>query len=241
MNYSTVDILKIPFINVTKKEMTMKIIAYHMKKNHKIFIVTANPEIVMKTREDSHYKEVLLDADYIVPDGIGIIISSKLKGVALKERIAGFDLVIDMLDIANEKGKSCYFLGAKDENLEQAMKNVKETYPHLKIVGYHDGYFKNDKEIVSKIQKEKPDFVFVALGFPKQEYWIHKNLPQFEKGIFIGVGGTIDVLSGNVKRAPNIWIKLHLEWLYRALKEPFRIKRLFPIVRFMMLSVFRKQ
>ncbi|MEI3607592.1 WecB/TagA/CpsF family glycosyltransferase [Pseudogracilibacillus sp. SE30717A] len=235
-NNERVQIMDIPFVNNTKDLFIEKEIKEHVQLQKKCFIVTANPEIVMETRRNKTYKAIVQSADYVVPDGVGIILAAKHRKNPLKERIAGFDLMKDMLDLANESGAKCFFLGASEEVNEEAVKNICTDFPKLKVAGRYHGYFDiNDPAITELVLKSEPDFIFVALGFPKQEEWIHKNYHLFSKGIFMGVGGSLDVFAGKVKRAPDFWIKLNLEWLYRIIKQPVRWKRVLPIFKFMWL------
>lgn len=233
--------MDIDFINMTQRDFLESYIYPHLHKEEKRFIVTANPEIVMKTREDATYKEIVQSADYIVPDGIGILLAAKYMKQPLQERIPGFDVTIDLLTFANQEGLSCYFLGAADTVNHKAVLEVKERFPHLKVAGHHHGFFDiGDDQIAKDIKQSNPDIIFVALGFPRQEEWISKYMGDFSKGIFIGVGGSFDVLAGEVKRAPEAWIKLHLEWLYRLLKQPTRFKRVLKLFEFMLRVIFKR-
>lgn len=235
-NNEKVEIMDISFVNNSKYNFLHKQVKAHFISNEKCFIVTANPEIVMETRRNNTYKKIVQSADFVVPDGIGIILAAKHKKQPLIERIAGFDLMKDMLEFANESEAKCFFLGASEEVNKEAVSNIKRQYPGIKVTGRHHGFFdKSDAAIVNLVKDGEPDFIFVALGFPKQEEWIYENLPAFSKGIFMGVGGSLDVFAGKVKRAPDFWIKLNLEWLYRIIKQPFRWKRMLPIVKFMWL------
>lgn len=228
----------IPFVNSTRSAFLEKYIWPSLHEERKCFIVTANPEIVMQTEKDAAYKQILLNANFVVPDGIGVLLAAKWKKQPLKDRIAGSDLMNDMLKIANEEQASCYFLGADEATNELAVKNIRESYPDLHVAGRHHGYFDiGDEKVLADVVAATPDFVFVALGSPKQEAWIHQSLASFSKGIFMGVGGCLDIFAGNVKRAPDLWIRLNLEWLYRLLQQPFRWKRMLPILRFLMLAI----
>ena len=214
-----IEIMEIPFINTTKQRFMESIIKSKLKQEEKCFIVTANPEIVMEARSNSAYKKVLLDADYIVPDGSGILLAAKRKNQPLTERVPGIELMTEMLVLADRIGASCYFLGAKEEVNRIAAENIMKAYPGIRLAGRHHGYFDiDDEDIMGEIIKSKADFVFAALGFPKQELWISRTIDQCSKGIFMGVGGSFDVFSGQTERAPEFWMKCHLEWLYRLLK-----------------------
>lgn len=235
-----VNILGVEFHNTTKEEMT-SVLTRRIEANEKIFVVTANPEIVMYANEHHDYMQALRTADYIVPDGIGIIIGAKLLKQPLQERVAGFDLMKDLLHVANEKALHVFFLGAKEDVIEKAVKNISKAFPNIHIGGYHHGYFDlNDETVRNMVAAANPDLVFVALGYPRQEAWIHKHFPTFEKGTFMGVGGSFDVWAGEVKRAPIFWRKLNLEWLYRLIKQPSRWKRMLFLPRFI-LKVMKKR
>ena len=213
-------------------------------------IYTPNTEIVMACKEDEKLREIVNSGDLIIPDGIGLIHASNIKNKPLKERVTGFDLSIKILEIANREGYSLYLLGGKDGVAKEAGKNIEKNYPNINIVGYHHGYFKGshigDKDhpeevaIIDEIVKKKPDIIFVGLGFPKQEIWIEENKDRLPSKVIIGNGGTMDILSGNTNRAPEIFQRLGLEWFYRLIKEPSRIKRQLVLPKFMLQVLFCK-
>ena len=205
-----------------------KLIKKNLKENRKQFIVTANPETFMKAEQDDEMNKMLLDENTtIVPDGIGIVKAAKMIDFDIKERIPGIDIAVKLLEYGNEFNKTIYLFGAKEEVIVSLKDVIKKDYPNLEIVGAKNGYEKNRDKIFKDIIKKEPDIVLVALGIPEQEKLIYKHLNQFKKGIFVGVGGSFDVISGHKKRAPKIFQKLNLEWLYRILKEPKRIKRFY--------------
>lgn len=233
-----VDILSIPFLNVRKQTFINDVLHPRLQKHQKTFIVTANPEIVEYANKDSEYKKIISESDYIVPDGIGIIYASKILNNPLAERIAGFDLMQDLLTMADENKYKVFLLGAEASVIKHAAENVGKKYRNLDVAGYHHGYIDIDNETLAKqISDTKPDLIFVALGFPKQEQWIHKYMPLFDKGIFMGVGGSFDVLAGKVSRAPMIWQKSNLEWLYRLIKQPSRWRRMLVLPLFLIKAI----
>lgn len=233
--------MDIPFQNSSQQAFITEKIVPKFENKEPCFIVTANPEIVMETRKNEPYKEIVLSANYVVPDGVGILLAAKWKKEPLTERIAGYDLMVDLLTLANERQARCFFLGGQEAVNLATVVEIKRRFPDIIIAGNHHGYFNlEDEKIVKEVKESKADFVFVALGFPKQEAWIERYLPEFDKGIFMGVGGSFDVVSGNVKRAPEIWIKLHLEWLYRIMKQPSRVRRILPIFKFIGLAFLRR-
>lgn len=204
------------------------ILSKNLKNNKKMFIVTANPETFMISEKDEEMKKLLLDKDTIlVPDGIGIVKAARMINYDVKERITGIDIANKLLELGDKQKKTIYLFGSKQEVIDSMKNVIKEKYPNLVLVGATNGYEKDKDKVFEKIAKQKPDIVLVALGIPAQEKLIYKHLDKFDKGIFVGVGGSFDVISGHKKRAPKIFIKLNLEWLYRILKEPKRLKRFY--------------
>ncbi|MGY0691318.1 WecB/TagA/CpsF family glycosyltransferase [Virgibacillus sp. FSP13] len=238
---NTVTIMDIPFLNTTKSDFLNHYLLPGLADKHNSFVVTANPEIVMRAREDAAYKKAIQSADYVIPDGSGILMAAKYKKEPLQERVTGYDLMLDLLERAEEMGYSCFFLGAKEAVNEKVVDSVKKQYPGLKIAGHHHGFFDiDDPEIVEKVERTNPDLIFVALGLPRQELWIAKHRHQFSKGLFIGIGGSFDVIAGEVPRAPQVWINLNLEWLYRLIKQPTRFKRILKVFEFMGRVILKK-
>ncbi len=186
--------------------------------SRKVFVVTANALIMTRVWEDSSYREAVKKADLVIPDGTGIALAARLKGKRI-HKYPGVELAQDLLRIGRERGWKFYLLGARFEVVRRLAAKLEDE--GISVVGFHHGYFDGEgpaKEIASL----KPDVVFVAMGVPKQELWIVRNLEKFEKGLFIGVGGTFDVLAGFKRRAPRWMVKMGLEWLYRILQEPHR-------------------
>lgn len=232
MSDKYVDILGVPFFNTNRHQFVQQI-DRHISHNEKKFIVTANPEIVMKANDEPDYMEYIKAASYITADGIGIIKAAQLLDRPIEERVTGYDTMMDLLRLANEKKYSIYLLGAKPETLEKTEAEIKKQFPQIQISGSHHGYFDwESSEIRDEIIEKKPDLVFVALGVPRQEQWIAQNLPYFDKGIFMGIGGSFDVIAGTVKRAPVMWQKMNLEWFYRLLKQPSRFVRMLALPKF---------
>lgn len=194
----------------------------------KTFTVTANPEILMRGENNPSFDKILSDDNTeIVADGIGVVKSAKLFGINLPGRVTGVELSEHLLKYCAEYNKSVYLFGASNNVLSTLIEKLKSTYPNIKIAGFSDGYVKDKQAVFEEIKKLAPDVVLVALGSPLQEELIYNNLADFNKGIFMGVGGSFDVLSGMKKRAPKIFIKLNLEWLYRIAGSPKRWKRFY--------------
>lgn len=232
MSLEIVKILGVPFTNTTQSQF-VELLEQRIQHNEKTFVITANPEIVMKAVEDDQYKRIIDKATYITADGIGVVKAAQLLNKPLPERVTGYDTTVELLKRAEQKQYSIYILGGQQTTLDKAIINIKATHPNINIVGHHNGFFDWDKnDIRQEIAQKKPDIVFVALGCPRQENWIEQNLPFFEKGIFIGVGGSFDVIAGAVERAPLAWQKANLEWLYRLIKQPSRLPRMLALPRF---------
>lgn len=197
-----------------------------LKDNQKKFIITANPETIMMAENDPEIKKMLLDTNNdIIPDGIAVVKAGRMLGFDIKERITGCDIAEFLLKETSNLKKKVYLFGAKEEVIGKLKNVIKEKYSNIRLVGASNGYVADRDKIMEEIIKLKPDVCLVALGIPHQEKLIYKYLDKFDKGIFVGVGGSFDVLSGSKKRAPKLFIKLNLEWLYRILKEPSRLKR----------------
>lgn len=210
------------------EESFYKILEKNLKNEKKMFVVTANPETFMMSEKDEEVNKLLLDKETIlVPDGIGIVKAARMINYNVKERIAGIDIANKLLELGDKEKKSIYLFGAKQEVIDSMKNVIKEKYSNLTVVGATNGYEKDKDKVFEKIAKQKPDIILVALGIPAQEKLIYKHLDKFDKGIFVGVGGSFDVISGHKKRAPKIFIKLNLEWLYRIIKEPKRLKRFY--------------
>ncbi len=215
-------------VNTDGKEKFYKNIKKALKNGEKKFIVTANPETFMIAEKNEEFHNILIGDDTtIIPDGIGIVKGAKALNYPIKETIPGIELTEEMLSYCDEMGKSVFLFGATKEVVEKLENNLKEKYKNIKIAGTENGYVEDKQKVFDKIKKLSPDLVLVALGIPNQEILIDKNFDSFNKGIFIGVGGTFDVLSGMKKRAPQFFRKLHIEWLYRIVVEPKRLNRFF--------------
>jgi len=206
-------------------------------------VATPNAEIVMMAQKDPEYKEILNKTDLNVPDGSGVIFASKIYKEELPERVAGFDLMMELIKVASAKKYKIYLLGAKSDVVKAAYLNLKRQYSEIDIVGFHDGYFSKDDEdeIIYDINEKNTDLLFVALGAPKQEKWVYENRNKLKAKVAIGVGGSFDVIAGKVTRAPEIYRKLGLEWFYRLLKEPWRYKRMMALPKFAVKVLFSKK
>lgn len=210
------------------KKAFVEILKDHLCKEKRMFLVTANPEAFMLGKTDSEMETLLLDPETtMAADAIGLVKGGKMVGISLPERIPGVELAQELIKYGNEYKKSIFLFGAKREVNEALCRTIREKYPDLHICGAVDGYVKDKDAVFEDMKKLSPDIVLVALGMPAQEKLIYKHFRDFHKGIFVGVGGSFDVLSGTKQRAPQFFIRYNLEWFYRLLKEPSRIKRFY--------------
>jgi len=202
---------------------------------HTVF--TPNPEIIMLAREDAELLSVLGSADLLTADGIGVVYAAKMLKTPLPGRVAGYDLVCRLFDRLAQTGEAVFFFGAKPGVAEKAAAEIEKKYPGLRVAGTRDGYFKPEDEagIIEEINASGAKLLLVCLGAPKQEKWIYVNRDRLLKvNLAMGLGGALDGFAGEVKRAPAIFIRLNLEWLYRLMKQPSRVGRYAAIPKFMM-------
>ena len=201
-------------------------------------VVTINPEMILSAKSNPDFAEIINSAELVIPDGIGVQLGLKILGHNVR-RIAGIEFGRKLID--KFASQPTAFVGAKPEIITKAVENLKKEVPNLNAVYVQDGYFKDDDRVLDELTAANPKLVLVALGSPKQEIFISKAKKLLPNALFIGLGGSFDVWSGVVERAPEIWQKLGLEWLYRTVKEPKRFKRIFPTLPLFVLKVFKEK
>lgn len=219
------EILGVEFDNVTLDEAADRAIAL-MDQDGPHLVATPNPEIVQLVRRDPEFGRVLSDADLVIPDGVGVVYAAKILGRPLKGRVPGIEFAAALMARMAGKGKRLFLLGAKPGVAELAAANLAVEYPGLVVCGTHDGYFQEDAPVAETIRRARADVVFVCLGAPKQEMWIARNGADTGARLLVGLGGSLDVFAGQVKRAPKAFQKLGLEWFYRLCRQPSRIGRM---------------
>lgn len=231
----SVSILGLPIQNVTMSEAVKDVYGFFAARESKI-VVTPNAEILQMYSADPAMKEALDRADYIVPDGIGVLMAAKRLGTPLKEKVAGVELSRNLLEKAAKEGGKVYLLGAKPGIAAKAKECLEEEIPGIAIVGVRDGYFKPEDEpaIVEEINGLDVDMLFVCLGAPKQELWMAKHKSDLKVGVMLGLGGSLDIFSHTLKRAPKWMIACRMEWLYRVIKEPYRVGRIASLPKFLL-------
>lgn len=210
-------------------EEALQFVHKHMQENRGMHIVTINPEMIEIGKKNDSFGRILNEADLTIPDGVGIKLALKIKGIE-QENIPGIEFSKKLINICALEGFTIGMLGAKEEIVQKAAQNLRNEFLNLNITYIRNGYFSNEEENIIKeeLKAISPRVLFVALGAPKQETLISQLKKEMPDTIFIGVGGSFDVWSGVVKRAPEFYQKMGLEWLYRTVKEPSRFKRIFP-------------
>ncbi len=233
-----IEILNIPFDDISKTDAAA-IIAHlcRVRGAAAHTVVTPNPVMVMNAQENKRLASAIRCATLSLPDGVGIISASRRLGTPLRERVTGIDTAHAVIGQMNETGGSLYLLGAKPGVAQKAAESLKKEFPNIRVLGTHDGYFADDEEIIEEINEKAPDLLILCLGSPRQELWAHGYRARLNNvGVIMCLGGALDVWSGNIKRAPSAFIKLRLEWLWRMMREPKRLKELPKMVKFRIKS-----
>ena len=238
-----VRILGVDIDNITSDEagkITKKLIETSNKSCN--LIVAPNVEFIMEAQKDKEFYEILKTAKLATPDSIGVIIGGKIQKSPFKERIPGQAYLRKIFEVGEREGWTFYLLGGKGDIPKRAKENLESIYKNVKIVGYHEGFFEEDseEEVIAEINKLQPNVLFVAMGAPKQEKWIFKNRDKLKVDVAAGQGGTFDYEAGNIKRAP-VWMqKCGLEWFWRLIKQPSRIKRMMVLPIYLIKIIFTK-
>lgn len=229
-------IMSVAFDNVTLTE-AVDYALQCVQNQKKCVVVTPNAEIAQMCKNDNKLCKIVEKAGLVLPDGIGVVLASKILKTPLKQKVAGVEFGDVLLNKMQNTGKSIYFFGGKPGVAEAAAQKMQVKYTGLKIAGFRDGYFKSDEEAISEINAAKPDVLYVCLGAPKQEFFMDKYCSELNCTVMAGLGGSLDVMAGVTKRAPKIFISLGLEWLYRLLCQPSRIGRMMKLPLYLLNAV----
>lgn len=239
-----IDILGVGISNLTHnqviEEVDRLILDGRARRSH--FLVKPNPEFIMLAQKDNEYKHILNQASLAPADGFGLIWASRMLKNPLKGRSPGVEQMLAICKLCEEKGYSVYLLGSEGDVILKTVEKLEKLFPNLSIKGYHHGYFNSEEEqeIIEEIRMKRPDVLFVALGFGKQEKWIFHHLDQLRVPLSIGEGGSFDFISGKIKRAPDFMRKSGFEWLYRLVKQPWRIGRQLKLPYFVLLVLIAR-
>ncbi|WP_342508535.1 WecB/TagA/CpsF family glycosyltransferase [Sporosarcina sp. FSL K6-2383] len=227
-------------VNTENYDQLIPKVFRNIEDKKKSLVVAINPEKLMKAKEDPELKALLNRAQFQIPDGIGVIIASKLQKGNIRSRVTGVDMMDHVVREAARTGHAIFLYGAKPGVADKAAQQLQQTYPDLIVAGTQDGYESNNDKIIDIINQAQPSILFVAMGSPKQEQWIEQHRDKLYPTLYQGVGGSFDVLAGNLKRAPAIFQRFGAEWLYRLLKEPSRLQRQMNLPKFL-FEVFKQK
>jgi len=226
-------------IDLLNLEKSMQFISKALAEGRKLWIVSANPELIFRAEKDKKLQRIINKADLVLPDGIGLVWAVRQLAGKNTERVTGVDLTWRILEEGNKNAWRIFLLGSKQGVAEKAVCELRNKYPEI-VFDSHHGYFSEaeEPEVLEKIEKLAPHILLVGIGAPRQENWNASY--KGNAGVRIGVGGTLDVLSGEVRRAPKFYCDHNLEWLYRLIKEPSRLRRQY-ILPLYVLRVLRKK
>lgn len=231
-------------ISVVDGPTTIDIIDGYIHNGRPHMVVTADSSCVVMAQSDRKLLEIVNSADLVTPDSIGILWAAKRFGTPLPERVSGVDIVQHLCEKGATTGYRVYILGAAPGIADAAAENLRAKYPGLQIVGTHHGFFKPEEteSVIASVREAQPDILFVAMGIPMQEKWIYDHMAELNVPVSMGVGGTFDVISGKVKRAPKWMQRNGLEWFYRLASNPRKIRKCIalPVFVLMVLKAGRR-
>ncbi|KOP66182.1 N-acetylmannosaminyltransferase [Bacillus sp. FJAT-18019] len=241
--FPTVSVFDIPFSKLSMKDTVKYLTEVVQSRQQPHQVITANPIMVMTAVNNPAYKQMMQSAEIIVPDGTGIVWAAGVGGDPLEGRVTGFELLHELLKAGETYRWKFFLLGTTAEVIQEAAERLQMQYPAAIICGYRDGFFgpDEDAEVIEQIRADSPDILFVARGADNQEPWIAEHKEALQVPVVMGVGGSFDIISGKLKRAPKVFQKLRLEWFYRLLKEPTRYKRMLALPKFVVKVLREKE
>lgn len=211
----------------------LTLVSSYLTDNNQHQIITANTLMIFEAQKNERLKNIFDTASLVIPESAGIRWAAKSLKIPISEKIPGIDFMISMLNYAQQKKHPVFFLGAKEEVIKKAVDETKKKFPELIIAGFHNGYFSgNEQDVISRIRSSNAEILFAGLNTPFQEIWLNKNLGKLGVKIAMGVGGSFDVLSGNLRRAPGWIIAMDMEWVFRVVQQPWRISRIIKLFSF---------
>lgn len=242
MNIPKINIFGVPISKLGFKD-TVKVLVEAVESRRPHQVITANPIMVMTALNDPAYLQLMQNAEFVVPDGAGVVWASGYVGNPVAERVPGIEIMQELLKISEARGWRIYLLGASAEVIGAAADKIRQQHPKLIVAGVRDGYFgeEGDQQVIEEIRAAAPDLLFVGRSADKQEPWISRYKEQLGVPVVMGVGGSFDVISGKLKRAPKLFRQLRLEWFYRLLQEPYRYRRMLILPKFAMKVIREKE
>ncbi len=234
-----IDVLGVQYDNLTMQE-ALEQGRRLLEGTQTAYCVTPNAEIAYQALHDEAFRALLNGAALVLPDGAGVVLGAKLLGTPLKQKVAGIEFAEGLLGVMEQTGKRLYLLGGKPGIAELAAEKMLQKHPKLVICGMADGYFQDEAPVIEAVNAAEPDALFVCLGAPKQEYFMHRHQADLNVRLMIGLGGSLDGFAGTVKRAPRWMIRLQLEWLYRLIKQPSRFVRMLALPKFIFAAMKKR-
>ncbi|HOP61900.1 MAG TPA: WecB/TagA/CpsF family glycosyltransferase [Spirochaetota bacterium] len=236
-----VNILDIGIDNLTRQQAVFKVLKMIEDKgvHH---VITLNPYKLAKIKSNSDLRLISDRADMHLASGAGIQWAARMLKTPIIERIGVLSFMMEVVRLAEIKEYSIFFVGGKPEIAERVFFNIKKSFPQIRIVGRHGGYFNQEREksVIEAIRKSEANIIFVGLGFPKEDRWINSIKHEFKNAVFISVGGSMDTISGDIRKAPDYFMQNGLDWFYRIITKPWRYLRLLRLVLFVISVMFRK-
>lgn len=232
----SVTLLGVKIHRVTMAQ-TLEAICSFIESGKPHMVVTADASMVAMARKDVELREIINSADLVTPDGSGLLWGARTMGMPLVERVSGVDVSREICRMSGEIGFSIFFLGSEPGVAAAAVENLRKDFPNMLVAGTHHGYFKpdEDSEIVRMVRESGAGALLAGMGIPRQEKWIKEHLGELGVSVAMGVGGSMDVFSGKVKRAPK-WMQDHgLEWVYRLCQDPSKIKKVSILPKFVLM------
>ena len=224
-------------------EQTVEVTDVLIKGGHFAHLMGVNADKMLQMRDDPEMDACVRRCEIVNADGASMVMAARKLGVNLPERVAGIDLMWELCTLAEREGHRVYLLGAKAEVVAKTAEVLAERYPNMTIAGYRDGYFKDDEfdDVVAEVEQTRPEIVFVGITSPKKERLIERFRELGAKGAFVGVGGSFDVVSGNIPRAPMWMQRANLEWFFRMMQEPRRLVRRYVVGNTRFYLLLRKE
>ncbi|MBC8078713.1 MAG: WecB/TagA/CpsF family glycosyltransferase [Gorillibacterium sp.] len=241
-NQSIVSIFGIPFSRLGFQD-TVNLLVQAIEERRTTQVITGNPIMVMNAMDNAPYNAMMKRAELVVPDGAGVVWASRYKGQPVTEKVAGIELMEELIRIGEERDWKVFLLGTSPETIQIAAARLTERYPRIQLVGIHDGFFgpERDDEVIELIRLAQPDLLFVGRSSDTQEPWIDRYKDRLGVPVMMGVGGSLDIMAGKLKRAPKLFIKLRLEWFYRLACQPSRYKRMLALPKFVYKVIREKE
>lgn len=227
--------------NITRQQAVVRVMEM-IKTGGVYHIIPLNPYKIIRFKANADLRLIAGAADMRLPSGAGIQWAAKMLKTPIRERIDILSLIMDVVRISEIKEFSIFLVGGRPEITERAFFNIRKSFPKIRIVGRHGGYFSEDREksVIEAMRKSEANIVFVGLGFPREDKWIHRIKNEFRNAVFISIGGSIDIISGEVKKAPAFFMERGLEWFYRIITKPWRIGRFMRVVFFFVSVIARR-